>query len=240
MSKSLNKVATLGIIFLLISSLSACSKIRGVFSDDANSVNYQNNASVKNLEFPPDLTAPKFDKEFELPKGVVSAVSLKSGGRVPAQTYNSTSGGLPNNVQSYSTRTGALASIKTQGGETLLQVNDTYQRAQILTSIMLERMSFTVLSRDPASGILSVRYNGSDVDVGEPKRGVSGFFNSAKGMLGMSNANDKALVSGETYRVSVLNQQGAPLVRIARASGSPLSTAANAKIITMLNNEFNR
>ena len=156
------------------------------------------------------------------------------------QAYSTTSGGSSNTVQSYSTRTGALASIKTQGGETLLQVNDTYQRAQILTSIMLERMGFTVLSRDPASGTLSVRYNGSNVDVGKPKRGVSGFFNRAKGMLGMSGADNKALVNGETYRVSVLNQQGAPLVRIARASGSPLSTAAHAKIITMLNNEFNR
>ncbi len=49
-----------------------------------------------------------------------------------------------------------------------------------------------------------------------------------------------ALVKGGNYRVSVINAQGVPLVRFAKSEGTVLTTAEHARIITLLNNEFNK
>jgi outer membrane protein assembly factor BamC len=55
-----------------------CSTVDGLMdTTSTSSINYKNNSSIKTLEFPPDLTAPKFDAAFVLPSsGSVSASAI--------------------------------------------------------------------------------------------------------------------------------------------------------------------
>ncbi len=248
MIKLPQSIVTLSMSLLVITSLSACSVFNkvGSFLGDKKTVNYQNNASVKNLEFPPDLTAPEFDKAFELPTGTVSVVSMRNGGVAPKQRSNNytvspTSTNISNNSsQTHKTRTGDLASIRTQGGSSVLQVHDTYSRALILTDIMLTRMGFSILSRNSAGNVYRVQYKGNDVGLGENQSRVSGWFSRAKSLVGLQNKNSKALAKGRIYQVSISNQQGVTLVRFAGDAGQTLSSTSHTKIITLLNSEFNR
>ncbi len=227
-----HKTLSITLVLMATISLSACSglaKLRGALSDDGG-VNYQNNQSVKQLEVPPDLTQPEFDKAFELPTGVISAVSLKNGTAMPQL-------GTAANTNVGAVRRGDLSSIRTVAGKTVLQVNDTYPRSLVLTEIMLTRMGFSTVSKSSSGDVIKAKYNGSDVTVDGKKKG---WFSKAKGLVGLGGGNNKALTRGETYRVSIRNEQGSPIVRFAPAAGKILSDAAHAKIITLLNSAFNK
>ena len=232
MIKIQNNSAPLLLAIFMVTNLSACSVFNKAssFLGDKKTVNYQNNASVKDLELPPDLTAPEFDKEFELPSATVSAVAMTNG----TSFRSSASRANPQ------TRTGSLASIRMVGSETVLQVNDTYPRALILTDIMLARMGFAILSRNATGDVYRVQYNGDDVDIGQRSSGISGLFNRAKNMVGLRSTENKALVKGQTYQVSITNQSGVGVVRFSNVAGQALPSAAHTKIISLLNNEFNR
>ena len=214
-----------------LSACSAVSKIKGVLTD-ASDLDYSNNQSVKQLEVPPDLTTPEFDKAFELPTGVISAVSLKNGG---SGSLQGSSRSTNSNVGAI--RTGDLSSIRTIGGRSVLQINDTYPRSLVLTEIMLTRMGFSTISKSSNGGAITVKYNGATVNVAG-KRG--GFFSKAKNLVGLGRDNNKALINGESYRVTIRNEQGSPIVRFARVNAKSISNAANTKIITLLNSAFNR
>ena len=232
MIKLQNNMVSILLAIFIVTNLSACSAFNkvGSFLGDKKTVNYQNNASVKDLEFPPDLTAPEFDKEFELPSTTVSAVAMSNG---TSFQPNATS-------VNFQTRSGDLASIRSLGGESVLQVNDTYPRALVLTDIMLERMGFSIISRNAAGNVYRVQYNGEDIDIGEKSGRISGFFNRAKDIVGFGGSNNKALVKGQIYQTTISNQQGVGIVRFTNAAGQALPSKAHTKIITLLNNEFNR
>lgn len=232
-------VLSLTIALVVLTSLTACSGMRkvGSFLSDKRTVNYQKNTSVKNLEFPPDLTAPQFDSEFDLPSGTVSTVSMRTGGVI--STNNTYSVNPPpsntNTIPNYRSRSGNLSSIQTQSGKAHLQIHDTYPRALILTDIMLERMGFIILSRNTSAGIYTVQYNGKDVASGNKR----GWFSRVKNVVGLSRSS-KALSKGKTYQVHIIKTQGFPLVRFKSAAGQEIVPASHTKIITILNNEFNR
>ncbi|MGK0270675.1 MAG: putative lipoprotein [Cocleimonas sp.] len=230
----LRKTLSTTLILMAIVSLSACSslsKIRGALTDDGG-VNYQNNQAIKKLEVPPDLTQPEFDKSFELPAGgVISAVSLNNGTAIQQAGTANASG---SNVGAI--RRGDLSIIKTVSGKTVLQVNDTYPRSLVLTEIMLTRMGFATISKSTAGDVITAKYNGSDVTVDGKRKG---FFSKAKSLVGMSGNDNKALSQGKSYRFSIINQQGTPIVRVSQVDGKALSDAAHTKIITLLNTAFN-
>ncbi len=230
----LRKTLSTTLILMAIVSLSACSslsKIRGALTDDGG-VNYQNNQAIKKLEVPPDLTQPEFDKSFELPTGgVISAVSLNNGTAIQQAGTANSSGSNVGVV-----RRGDLSSIKTVSGKTVLQVNDTYPRSLVLTEIMLTRMGFSTISKSTAGDVITAKYNGSDVTVDGKRKG---FFSRAKSLVGLSGSDNKALSQGKSYRFSIVNQQGAPIVRVSRVDGNALSDAAHTKIIRLLNTAFN-
>lgn len=212
----INSVMKLALVLFVISGVSACSTVGNTFNKVSNLVTgkktkarYENNKTVKDLEFPPDLTAPEFDKAFELPTGTVSAVSMNNGTSATAATTPTYSAPVQAAAKP---RSAQLSSIKKQGNDSFLQINDRYERALLLTEIILERMQFKVVNKMLATGELNVRYQGTN----------------------------SALVKGGNYRVSVINAQGTPLVRIAKSEGTVLSTAEHARIITLLNNEFNK
>lgn len=227
-----HKTLSMTLILASIISLSACSnnspigKVKGILAD-RGSINYQDNQKIKQLEIPPDLTQPEFDKSFELPTGIVSAVSLKNGTAMPSPTINSNVGVV---------RKGDLATIRTIAGKSVLQINDTYPRALILTEIMLTRMGFTTTNKSAAGDVITARYNGNDVTVSGKRKG---FFSKAKGLVGLGGGNNNALTRGKTYRATIQNSEGIPIVKITPAVGI-MSDAANTKVITLLNSAFNK
>lgn len=237
----LRHITTSLAIVLVLSSLSACSRsplagVNEILSGKRN-VNYEKNSSVKDLEVPPDLTAPDYDRSFELPTlGRSGTVSLRSGGYVTSNASFSGSANVPQQ------RTGNLSSIRSKDGETVLQINDTYPRALILTDIILTRMGFSVLSRNSAGNLIRVKYNGNDVALNnEPAKGrIAGFFDRTKRLVGMGSKSGKALEKGKNYQVTVSSEAGINLLRVRGDSGQSLPAAAQSKIISLLNDEFNR
>ena len=226
------------ILCAAIISLSACGKIRGVLND-TSSLDYQNNQAIKKLEVPPDLTQPEFDKSFELPTGIISAVSLKNGTAMPQS-------GVSNSTQSSSNigavRSGELSSIRTIAGKTVLKVNDTYPRSKILTEIMLTKLGFTTVTKSSSGDVITAKYNGEDVSTSVSEG--TGFFSNFKNFVTFGSERRKlnssqALVNGKSYRITISNEQGSPIVRFARTDGTNIADAAHAKIITLLNTTFN-
>ena len=232
------KTLSVALILTLIISLSACSKIKGVMGD-TSSVDYQNNQAIKKLEVPPDLTKPEFDKSFELPTGIISAVSLKNGTAMP---QSGTSNSTQTSSNTGAVRSGDLSSIRTISGKTVLKINDTYPRSKILTEIMLTKIGFTTVGKSSSGDVITAIYNGEDVATSDVQK--SGFFSKFKNIVTLGNEGrkldaNKALHKGETYRITISNEQGSPIVRFVRANNKSISDAAHAKIISLLNAAFN-
>ena len=224
------KTSLVFILTIASLGLSACSAIDNLQSrlSDKPSADYQNNRSVKDLEIPPDLTKPEFDKAFELPKGVISAASLNSGGS-----------GVLSSENANAARSGDLSTIRTVSNRSVLQINDTYSRALIMTEIMLRRMAFSTVSKSPSGNVITVKYNGANVNVdGSASAGLLGRVKNVFSSGGF-DAN-QVLVNGKNYLVDISAAQGAPIVTFKRADGSEISNQAHAKIISLLNEAFNR
>lgn len=223
--------------FICVLAFSGCSKIDSAL-DSKGAVNYQQNqATVKAMEVPPDLTSPEYDSAFAMPEnGTISVAAMHKGGLSPA-TYNpsvtspaiSVGSGVAS-IPAQSARTGNLSSIKSEAGETVLQIHDTYPRALVLTDIILERLNFAVQRRDQ-SGIYQVQYNGDDV----ASNGKKGFLTRM-----FKRSSSKALAKGQNYQVQIKNQAGAPIIRFRQANGQLLSPANQTQVMTLINNEFNR
>ncbi len=214
------------ILIPVVLTVSACSTVNN-FLDSKVSVDYGNNASVKALEIPPDLTSPQFDDAFALPAGgTVSAAAMQGG-----YAYSAPSASSTNTGPVVAPRTGKLSSVRSQADETVLQIHDTYQRALVLTDIILQRMGFTMLSTNPKKGLLRVEYTGDDISLDEKKNFLSRLFKRSS-----TNVLDK----GKTYQVQINEEDGVPLVRFKNANGKPLKPQAQSRIIKLMNNEFNR
>lgn len=363
------------VLFVLV-NISACSVVDN-FVDTKNRFDYQNNRSVKALEFPPDLTAPEFDMAFALPAdGVVSASSLGNSssqytvdGRqisvLPKSTTMQISGqgknrwldvaapaeslwpkirdfwrslgisvkrdepkigimetdwaenraGLPmdwfrkslgkmfqnafdagsrdryqirlekpssgatriylthkgaekvvtntvtgwelrpanhvleaemlNRLKAFlqgdvgaakgsvSTRnlnqTTSLVDLVTQEGQPILQVNDNYKRAWVLTGIMLDRMGLVSEKRNQSAGIYEVKYQGDEED--KAKRG---FFSRVFG------GRKTLLVKGQEYQVHIQDAGKLSVVRMMDDEGKPLNKRLAQLVLARLKKEFDR
>ncbi|MEE9325921.1 MAG: hypothetical protein V3U71_01405 [Cocleimonas sp.] len=237
------RIVSILVIVTLSTVLSSCSGFNkiGSFLSDKKTVNYQKNNSVKNLEFPPDLTAPEFDKEFVLPEAsAMNTVSLRSSGVV---STNSVGNFPPDNTSSVSPsaatqgqRTGTLSSVKTFSGKTVLHIHDSYPRALVLTEIMLERLRFSIVSSNARNGTYQVKYNGEDLQKEKKKGFLSGTLDYFKGLT--ADSDYEILSKGKVYQVQVVNNNGAPLLSFNSSRGETLPS--HAQIITIFNNEFNR
>ncbi len=372
-----NKLSYVVVLFVLVVNVSACSVVDN-FMDTKNRINYKNNHSVKNLEFPPDLTAPEFDMAFALPAdGVVNASSLgnatsggytidgrkisvlpedtniKVGGQgnvrwldvaAPAEVlwpkirdfwrsvgiavkrdepkigimeteWAENRAGLPmdwfrrslgkmfqaaydagtrdryhlriekpdaNTTRIFLTHKGAekvvtntvsgwelrpanheleaemlnrlkaflqgdvgaakgsistdklnqttsLVNLVTQEGQPILQINDNYKRAWVLTGIMLDRMGLVSEKRNQAAGIYEVKYQGDEADT--TKRG---FFSRLFG------GKKTLLVKGRSYQVHVEDAGKLSVVRIMDEEGKPLDKKLARLVLTRLKKEFDR
>ena len=235
-----NSVVLNGLVCVLV--LSGCSKIDSML-DSKGAVNYQQNqAAVKGMEIPPDLTAPEYDSAFAMPENGTISVAEMQRGRLAPTVYNpavvlpvlsSGSGVLPMPASQpdQSERAGDLSSIKNDSGEVILQVHDTYSRALVLTDIILERLKFAVQRRDQSTGVYHVQYNGNDVASNGEKGFLSGMF---------KRSASKALAKGQNYQVQIKDQAGTSIIRFRKSGGQLLSPQNQTQVMTLLNNAFNR
>jgi outer membrane protein assembly factor BamC len=365
---------------IVVSSLlflsAGCSTVDGLMDTTSSNVNYKNNNSIKTLEFPPDLTAPKFDAAFTLPSsGRVSASTIANRGAdrysgsdinvLPSATNMRLSGsgnvrwldvdasanilwpkirdfwrslgvnvvkdeprigimltewaenkaGLPkdwlrqalgsilqgtfdagtrdqyrlrierpeanktriylthkgsekvvteagvgwelrppkheleaemlnrlhaflqgdeynatkNTKKSDASQTTSLVTLITEDGSPILQVHESYQRAWVRTSIMLQRMGLNVLSRKQSQGIYGVVYNGD-----EAVENTGSFFSR------LFQGKKTFLTKGEEYQIHIRNAGRLAEVRAMDDEGKPLSVAQSQKILTRLKQEFDR
>ena len=76
----MSKAPLLLINMTVLLSLSACSVVDNFVDTTRTNLDYSNNVTVKDLEVPPDLTAPEYDMAFVLPaNGVISASEMRGG-----------------------------------------------------------------------------------------------------------------------------------------------------------------
>lgn len=126
-------------------------------------------------------------------------------------------------------KTTSLVNLVEQEGQPILQVNDNYKRAWILTGIMLDRMGLVAEKRNQSAGIFEVKYQGDDEDTA--KRGfLKRFFGGRKTIL----------VKGQAYQVHVQDAGKLSVVRIMDDEGKPLSKKLATLVLTRLKKEFDR
>ena len=126
-------------------------------------------------------------------------------------------------------QTTSIVNLVTQEGQPILQVNDNYKRAWVLTGIMLDRMGLVSEKRNQAAGIYEVKYQGNDED--KAKRG---FFSRLLG------GRKTLLVKGQAYQVHIQDAGKISVVRIMDDEGKPLNPRLAKIVLARLKKEFDR
>ena len=117
------------------------------------------------------------------------------------------------------------AQVQVTGDETLLQVDESFDRAWRRVGLALDRVNFTVEDRDRAKGLYFVRYIDPDTD------------NASKGFFAKLFSSDKKRVGGE-YRLRVEAQGGQSIVTVLTVEGGVDQSPTARKILTLLQQEL--
>ena len=124
----------------------------------------------------------------------------------------------------------SFVDIVTQEGRPILQVHNTYQKAWVITGIMLDRMSLVVEDKNQSTGIYKVKYQGDEIDA-----------NAKQGFFTRLLTKRKTLLSlGEDYQVHVRNAGKLTAVRITDKDGKPLAVKQSRVVLARLKKEFDR
>lgn len=126
-------------------------------------------------------------------------------------------------------KTTSLVDLVTQEGQPILQVNDNYKRAWVLTGIMLDRMGLVVEKRNQSAGVMDVVYRGDDED--KAKRG---FFSRVFG------GRKTILVKGREYQVHIQDTGKLSVIRMMDEEGKPLPKRLSQLVLARLKKEFDR
>ncbi len=107
-------------------------------------------------------------------------------------------------------------------GQSVIQIDENFDRAWRRVGLSLDRTSFTVEDRDRSQGIYFVRYVEPVADKSE-----TGLFAS---LFGPSKANATPL----KYRITVVSQGGSTTVSVLNASGAPEASANAQRILKVI------
>lgn len=108
--------------------------------------------------------------------------------------------------------------ITTLNGQSVVQIDEGFDRAWRRVGLSLDRTGFTVEDRDRSKGIYFVRYVEPVADKSEP------------GFLGKIFGTSKADTAPLKYRIAVVSQGESTTVSVLNASGTP-DTSGNAQRI---------
>ena len=124
--------------------------------------------------------------------------------------------------------------VRSQDGATLLEVDETFDRAWRRVGLALDRVGFTVEDRDRSKGIFFVRY----IDPGKDAQGAGkkdeGFLSRL--MFWKSRSADPR--SAEQYRVQVKDKKDSSQVNVLGKEGQPDKSEAARKILSLLHEQL--
>lgn len=107
-------------------------------------------------------------------------------------------------------------------GQSVVQIEEGFDRAWRRVGLALDRASFTVEDRDRSQGIYFVRY----VEPTADKSGVS--------FLGSLFGSSKADAAPLKYRIAVVSQGGSTTVSVLNADGAPDNSANAQRIVKVI------
>jgi outer membrane protein assembly factor BamC len=110
------------------------------------------------------------------------------------------------------------ARITTVNGESVVQIDEGFDRAWRRVGLSLDRTGFTVEDRDRSQGVYFVRYVAPTSDKSEP------------GFLGKLFGNSKTEDAPLKYRIAIVTQEKSSSVSVRDAGGKP-DTSINAQRI---------
>jgi len=124
--------------------------------------------------------------------------------------------------------------VRSQDGATLLEVDETFDRAWRRVGLALDRVGFTVEDRDRSKGIFFVRYVDPEKDAQAGGKRDDGFL--SKLMFWKSGSSDPR--SAEQYRVQVKENKGASKVEVLNKDGQLEKSDAARRILTLLHEQL--
>ncbi len=117
-------------------------------------------------------------------------------------------------------RTGAR--IGNVNGQSVIQIDDEFDRAWRRVGLSLDRTNFTVEDRDRSKGIYFVRYVAPNADKAEP------------GFLSKLFSASKQDATPQKYRVSVVSLDNASTISVQNADGSAANATDVQRIVQLL------
>ncbi|MDI1247032.1 MAG: outer membrane protein assembly factor BamC [Rhodoferax sp.] len=114
------------------------------------------------------------------------------------------------------------ARIDTVNGQSVVRLDDEFDRAWRRVGLALDRTNFTVEDRDRSKGIYFVRYVAPNAEKADP-----GFFGKLFGSAKPDSAPQK-------FKISVLSQGKASTVSVQNADGSTAAAADAQRIVKVL------
>jgi outer membrane protein assembly factor BamC len=117
---------------------------------------------------------------------------------------------------------------KETNGTPVLALTDDYDRAWRRVGLSLDRLGFSVQDRDRAGGLYYVRYLNPETEAKKP------------GLLSRLAfwESDAPKGKAEDYRIAVAEAKPGSQVRVLSADGKPESSAAAARILTVLQEDL--
>jgi len=122
------------------------------------------------------------------------------------------------------------ARIVRAGGASVVELEETFDRAWRRVGLALDRVGFTVEDRDRAKGLYFVRY--ADTDVAK-KKNDGGFFSR----VGTWFSQDK-VVSAEQYQIKVTDGSAMTRVAILSKAGAPEESQTSQRILGLLHEQL--
>ena len=115
------------------------------------------------------------------------------------------------------------------GGASIVELEETFDRAWRRVGLALDRVGFTVEDRDRAKGLYFVRYADTDVT----KKKDDGFFSR------MANWFDKdKTVAAEQYQIKVTDGSAITRVAILSKGGAPEESQTSQRILGLLHEQL--
>jgi len=200
-------------VFLAAVLLAGCSAASSMI-DVTNLVDYSNHKSVKVLEIPPDLDAPKFDKTY------ITSVSDKVATTKPVRLDR-----VPLVDESLGVSSASLVKVSQTGSQVSLQLEGSTSSAWKRVNEALKGMGMTVSKANQASGLITARDRSLISDPGSP---IGRFLNRSLGRIN----------KGAEYQFRVTGSDKQAIVEVADKAGNALPEADARVILGRLRKEY--
>lgn len=198
---------------LIAGLLAGCSSVSR-FTDVTNLINYSDHKSVKVLEIPSDLDAPKFDKTY------VTSISDKMTASKSARLDQ-----VPLVDKSMGPPPASSVKIMQEGTQSSLQIDDAKSVVWTRANDTLKGMGMTISKADQASGVIVARDRSLVSDSRSP---IGRLLNKSLGKVN----------KGAEYQFRVSGDEKLSTIIVSDKAGKALSAADARLILSRLRKEY--